>query len=227
MLPNPLKAIFANLRRHDSIYDGPRRFIYDCHHVDDPALAERLRDWAIRRIEGRKIVEAFIQTLFNEKNIPYQTDDKGRLTHVLYCGQFLTAPRGWTGSKKLDHWMVPNSEEMQKKIDTPPLLPTAEDLHKLVNWPTLPNIGDSEESRAYAEKRNQLIIPKLLAEQVFLLTPNVESLMRDPMDRAAAKIFASWSPPSGLSPVPIEDFRALEGDYKALKKGYIIPFMRF
>jgi hypothetical protein len=226
MLPNPLTAIFAHLRRHDAIYDGPQRFVYDCHRVDNPDLAESLRDWAVRRLEGRKVVEDFIYDQFAQKNIPYRTDAQGRLSHVLYCGQFLTMPKGWVADKGINHWMVPDGEDMNAKIDALPRLPTAEDLHALIGWPTIPVLNDSEEARCFATARNELVVPKLLAEQVFILTPAPDSIAHIPIEAEVAAAWGRWTPPRGLTPVPITEFRALEARYKDLKKGRILPFVR-
>ena len=177
------------------------RVHYVTFAIDDPVLAQSVRDWRAKRDEAKKAISAYIKdlhapTLFGPwTTVRYHIDEKtGSLSKIAYSGY---VPEGWEAEpNSVDHWLVPKHTARRDLSRLPPM-PSMAALAALIDWPVLPVAGTRAE-REFAQQFNYLPVVHEKNGRLFIDLPHPANFPARP---DVAALVDRWDGEPRLNPV--------------------------
>lgn len=178
-----------------------RRIHYVTFAVDDPALAQAVREWRDRRDAAKTAISAYIKDLHAPTllgpwtTVRYQIDEKtGSLSKIAYSGY---VPAGWGAEPdSVDHWLVPDHRTRRDLSRLPPM-PSMTALAGLIDWPVLPVAGNRAE-RDFASQFNHLPVVHEKNGRLFIDLPHPANFAARP---DVAALIDRWDGEPRLLPV--------------------------
>lgn len=185
----------------------PRYILYHTLRADDPALADRLRDWQDRRDAAHKTFTSFIDKLAQTSQpgplsakLFYKTDEDGRLAEVSCYGSL---PRGWrmtTGTE--DNWIEPETIEARRALAAVPPAPPLRERAALIGWPYRDEKFTPGPARPLARQFNSLPRIRTEGDAVLVELPDPGNFDAHPLFQRAAQ---NWHKPEGLTYLGMAD----------------------
>ena len=148
---------------------------YRIFEITDPQLVSRLTHWMERDRESRETIETFLDCLIpryrRAEQLFYNRDIDGRLERISFCGE---VPEGWGQDSPDSTLLKPVSPEAKHAVNA---LPGAsrEELHDLVDWPTIQPEWLPQAERQFARQANRLLQPFAQDGKVYLRAPHPDN----------------------------------------------------
>ena len=197
-----LTKLWRALTGADPAAMPPRwRIYYVTFAIDDPAVAQAVRDWRDRRDDAKKAINTYIKdlhapTLFGPwTTVRYHIDEKtGTLSKIAYSGY---VPQGWEAEpNSVDHFLVPDSRTRRDLSRLPPM-PSMAALAALIDWPVLPVAG-TRSQKEFAAQFNHLPVVHEKNGRLFIDLPHPGNFTGRP---DVAALVDRWDGEPALNPV--------------------------
>lgn len=175
------------------------KIYYMTFAIDDPAMAQAVRDWRGKRVTAEMAIDSYLQKLPSAATpgpIPYHTDAQGKVCRIGFAGR---VPSGWSRDMGAENWLVPD-ERIERELARLPRRPSMAGLAAIIEWPLLPENTGSPADRFFAAHYNELPMVHEKDGRIFVDVPHPQNFKQWP---DLAKALWSWDAPAGMTRVGV------------------------
>jgi hypothetical protein len=164
--------------------------------VNDIELADKIRRWIGQDRQSKEAIQKHLNDLvpfyYRIAPMQYTCDYDGRLDCISFSG---IIPEGWAPVSERSSVLKPVSPAAISAVNALPLS-SRQDLHDLINWPTIEENWLPNEQHFFARQVNRLVRIEEKSGRIYIYTPHPENFKES--SPLISRTLYGWKMPDAL-----------------------------
>jgi hypothetical protein len=164
--------------------------------IDDADTAEKISHWMDQDKKSRDAIQRHLDRIVPQqyRRVPlqYSRDMNGHLMTISYCGM---NPQGWKTISEESTLLEPSEHAAVAAVKALPAS-SRQQLHDLINWPTIQEHDAPADQLIYVRQVNRLVVPVKQDGKIYVRVPHPDNYKTScPMIAATLR---AWDMPSAM-----------------------------